>query len=164
MRGFDSNHETEKKALVRAGLLPARISVRSEEILPSIEYWHYRSGVNIAFFFCWITTSISMGDGPLQQRPFRVRTRGHGKLVPERFSSFREKKSEGGHLEILRGSDLIIANVVFDTLRQDREFTQRIARLDFSSAVVLDLERLKRGKCPGDVHGIGTLRTDISIR
>jgi hypothetical protein len=138
------------------GLLFARpeSQIGREEIVPSLDYFHYRSGNNIDFFCAGCRRyGPSRQDG--EQRVTQPRTRDEeppwlfNVLLFERFRQQIETLSTWRYSG---EADLLLMNALFDE-------NDGRARLDFESALVCDLQRMKRD---GAIETVQRFFEDVS--
>ena len=127
-----------------AGLLFARPTspLAQKEIIPNLAYFHARSGEHVNFY-CG-----GYWAGDLPPDPGRVRV-GNGWMYSDAsFDSFRQEVERRSAWRYSGGADLILLNATF----RRRSFLQRALAageatevvLDFSSAIALQLETLRK--------------------
>lgn len=110
-----------------------------KEILPHLQYWHYRSGEYIDFFCVGYVPHLHVPDA----QPVGVR-----------FAGFEWAFSHEAFVEVLKHLELttefdyegttclLLVNAMFDGQR---------ARLDFDRSVQIDLESLSNGETPKQI-------------
>ena len=134
---FRTRHPGEVNPTVRmVGLLFAQSRVRfaREEIVPSLDYFHHRSGDKIDFFCA--------GYGRYWYPPTEDQQKVTGDDPPWLFSlslfgKFCDEIEQLSTWQYSGEADLLLMNAHIDP-------EQDAARLDFNSAVVCDLEQMKR--------------------
>lgn len=148
---FRRRYRVQEGAAVRmTGLLFARPEVRMarDEIVPSLDYFHHRSGNNIDFFCA--------GYG----RYWYGRVPDERAVTPDKppwlfslslFDGFRKEVEELSTWRYSGEADLLLMNALFD--EKDGK-----ASLDFESAIVCDLERMKRD---GAIESVGRFFEDV---
>lgn len=106
------------------------------EILPRIADWHQRSGEHIDFYFAGYH-----GPNPEATKAIRVPVPGYEDwiYVPQHFDEFREVVEHYSKWQYSGGCDLLLVN---SRIPDDDDY----AELDFSSAIVCQLDSMKDDK------------------
>jgi len=122
------------------GLLFARPSspLAKDEIIPSIEYYHHRSGDRIDFF---CSGYGAYWEGLREEFPDQVIV-APGKdpdwlFSAQKFNAFRAEIESMTMWKYSGGVDLLLANAIYDSAHQT-------ASIDFSSLICCQLDRMKQ--------------------
>jgi hypothetical protein len=126
----------ETSGIRMVGLLFAPIEVRlaREEIVPSLEYFHHRSGNHIDFFCAGYSRyGFTPGERPVtdDDPPWMFSL--------ELFDRFRSDIEYRSRWRYSGEADLLLLNGM-------RSTDDKMASLDFSSTIVCDLDRMIRDK------------------
>jgi hypothetical protein len=120
------------------GLLFARPQSRLavDEIIPHLDYFHHRSA-NHVDFFCGGYGGYWEGRDEFPDQQVVGRGQHTNWLFSAtKFNSFREEIEDRTNWRYSGGVDLILTNAVYDP-------NEEKARLDFSSAIAMNLDRAK---------------------
>jgi hypothetical protein len=146
---FRYRHSKGAVANVRmVGLLfaPAEVRLARDEIVPSLEYFHHRSGNNIDFFCAGYSRyGYTPGERPVSKDDppwmFSLDAYHHFQEEIERLSGWRYSGE----------ADLLLMNGF-------RGGDGRGASLDFGSAIVCDLDRMMKD---GAIHSVRRFFEDV---
>lgn len=137
----------EVASIRMVGLLfaPAQVRLARDEIVPSLDYFHHRSGNHIDFFCAGYSHGFTPGERPVtnDDPPWMFSLDAYHRFQREieRLSRWRYSGE----------ADLLLMNGM-------RGSDDRTASLDFSSAIVCDLDRMIRD---GAIHSVRRFFEDV---
>ena len=134
-RAFEYRYEKDRFGGVRmVGLLfaPPETRLAREEIIPGLQYFHYRSGNNIDFFCAGYRR---YGPDPGSDEKIVTNDRPPWIFNLRMYDEFRRQIQQRSSWRYSGEADLILMNAEFKE-------SARNASLDFTSAIACDLDRM----------------------
>lgn len=145
---FEKGPPGKKSRLIGIVFCRPDLPIMKNDIIPSLPYFHFRSGGNTAFYFGgfesdseW-TYGMEEREAPgMDEKTFTSITGPEGKhwyFIPREFNLFRHELERQTKWKYSGGCDMILLNSCYDS----NTGTPLKCRLDFSTSIMLRLDRL----------------------